>query len=135
MKLKFLLRMFLHYVLQPLKILWAVIAWAVLPRGWLKRYNEHPHRAFRRRGIRLYTHRPQYDYKDWTYGGEGMPRVYRPSRVHCVVFGAGAGYRNGATLYIGRNCYRAGDTYQHKGRMRWAFGLTNNANAIPSTVY
>lgn len=48
--------------------------------------------------------------------------------VFHVAFGRGAGYRWGATAYVGRSCHDG----RNRGALRaWRAGLTRNGNAVP----
>lgn len=47
-----------------------------------------------------------------------------------VLFGRGAGYIGGATLFFARNCARPENRYVP---VPFQFGITRNANAVPYT--
>ena len=108
-----------------IKILVSVLVntcWMLVPRRIRVRFE----RPWHRKGIRLVEHTSGYG-----HGDPNWPVMYT------VMFGSGAGYIGGATLYLAFGGCRVRDTrpwyYGRRPVQHFVFGLTNNANNIPLT--
>ncbi len=96
------------------------LAWMLVPVRIRARFE----RSFQRKGIRTIVHQP--------YMGEYDQNPNKPF-IYKLMFGSGAGYIGGATLYLAFGGCRPRDRHQGWAPpvQHFVFGLTNNANAVP----